>query len=205
MHGLLYSILIALANNVDNIGVRIAYSVRGVRLGILKNLWISVITFVISSSAALLGSALGTAAGEFCRVLSMAVLTAIGLSFIAGPLIKKIREKHRIAKQPAASPVLEALRDPEHSDIDNFKDIDFREATLLGISLSINNVGGSMSAGMIGLGALMIGALSALISFLALLLGNLLTGVFVRLRLGDKATVVAGLLLIAIGIRQLFS
>ncbi|MDR3552215.1 MAG: manganese efflux pump [Clostridia bacterium] len=199
MYGLGYSILIALANNVDNIGVRIAYSVRGVRLGIFKNLWISVITFLISGAAALLGSALGAAAGEFCHVLSMAVLVAIGTWFIVEPYRKPHRRRRESAHK---SPVIEALKDTENSDIDNSKSIDFKEATLLGISLSINNIGGSMSAGMIGLGVLLIGVLSALVSFIALLLGNLLTSAFVRLKLGNKATVAAGVILILIGIRQ---
>jgi len=44
----IYTIFIALANNLDNISVRIAYSIRGVKISILKKLWISIITFFIS-------------------------------------------------------------------------------------------------------------------------------------------------------------
>lgn len=205
LHGFLTSLLIALTNNFDNIGVRIAYSVRGVKIGLPQNLLIALITFVISTAAAMLGSALGNVAGPLCHVLSMAVLTAIGLWFIAEPYVKKLRQAHRPPKgKKDERPVIGALRDPEKSDIDNSKTIDFGEAALLGVSLSINNVGGGLSAGMIGLDPAVMGALSAAISFLALLLGNFAAGAFVRLGLARKTGVAAGLILIAIGVRQLF-
>jgi len=47
-----YAFLLALANNVDNLGARIAYSMQGTRVSVFVNLWISIITFVISFVAA---------------------------------------------------------------------------------------------------------------------------------------------------------
>lgn len=202
MYGILTGFLIALVNNVDNISVRVAYSLKGVRIGLFENLWISVVTFIISTLAALLGGGLGSLAGEFCRFLSMAVLAGMGTFMIAEPYIKRKKTAPRKAP-PDNATVIDALRDPEASDLDHSKTIDFREATLLGVSLSINNVGGCMSAGMIGLNAFFIGTLSAAVSFTVLLLGNLLAGLFQRLRLGRKASVAAGLILIAIGVRQI--
>lgn len=202
MQSLFYSLLIALTNNIDNIGVRIAYSVKGVKIGVPQNILIAFITFAISSGATYAGSAIGAAAGGLCRLLSMLLLCAIGVWFIAEPYIKKARGK--APEKPAENTVLNALKDPEKSDIDGSKSIDFGEAALLGISLSINNVGGGMSAGMIGLNPLVMGALSAVVSFLALLLGNLAAGAFVRLRLGNKAAIAAGAIMILIGVRQLF-
>jgi putative sporulation protein YtaF len=201
LHGLLYSVLIALANNVDNIGVRIAYCIRGIKLGILQNLWIAVITFLISTLAAILGSVVSGAIGEnLCKILSMILLVCIGIWFAAEPFIKKskkVDEKH-------VDSILDVLKNPEESDMDNSKSIDFKEATLLGISLSINNVGGSLSGGMIGLNAILIGVLSAFVSFVALFAGNYLTDVFVKLKLGSKASIISGIILILIGIKQIF-
>ena len=87
--------------------------------------------------------------------------------------------------------------------MDNSKHIDFREATLLGIALSINNVGGGLSAGMIGLNSFWVGFLSAVLSFIALWAGNYIAEFFVKLNIDKKTPVVAGLLLIAIGIEQI--
>jgi putative sporulation protein YtaF len=200
LYGLLYSVLIALANNVDNIGVRIAYCIRGIKLGILQNLLIAVITFLISTLAAILGSVVSGAIGEnVCKFVSMGLLVCIGLWFATEPFLKK---RKKLNAKPIDS-IMEVLKNPEESDLDNSKSIDFKEATLLGISLSINNVGGSLSGGMIGLNAILIGVLSAVVSFLALFAGNYLTYYFVRLKLGDKATIISGAILIIIGIKQI--
>lgn len=94
------------------------------------------------------------------------------------------------------------LKKPEKADVDDSKDIDFKEATFLGIALSINNIGGGLSAGMIGLNAYFVGLFSALISFLALWIGNYITEFFNKWNLNKKATILAGAILILIGLKQ---
>lgn len=65
MQHFVYAFLIALTNNFDNIGARIAYSIRGIKISSLINLWISVITFVISFLAAFSGTLIsGTLGGK---------------------------------------------------------------------------------------------------------------------------------------------
>jgi putative sporulation protein YtaF len=91
---------------------------------------------------------------------------------------------------------------PEHADKDNSKHIDFKEGTVLGIALSINNIGGGLSAGMIGLSPLLVGVLSAVVSFVALWTGNYVADIFINLRIADKAAVIGGISLIAIGVKQ---
>ena len=91
---------------------------------------------------------------------------------------------------------------PENADMDRSKHIDFREATFLGVALSINNVGGGVSAGMTGLNPFWVGFLSAVLNFVALWGGNYIAEVFIRWNLSRRATVVAGMILIAIGIEQ---
>ncbi|MBV9851418.1 MAG: hypothetical protein JO250_17250, partial [Armatimonadetes bacterium] len=43
------------------------------------------------------------------------------------------------------------LGDPREADLDRSRDIDMREGTLLGLALSLNNVGGGLSAGLVHL------------------------------------------------------
>jgi putative Mn2+ efflux pump MntP len=57
---------------------------------------------------------------------------------------------------------------------------------------------------MIGLNSLLVGSLSAALSFLALWAGNYFAEFFIKRNLTDKATVVGGIALIGIGIEQLF-
>ncbi len=201
----LYTMLIALANNLDNIGVRIAYSVRGIRIPTSINLWISFITFIISSLAAFAGSTLsGFFTKTFSAVISMVLLAGIGIYIIVEPYVKKDDVEEKKPEKKSGKIIFHIFRKPEKADMDNSKDIDFKEATFLGIALSINNVGGGLSAGMIGLNSFFVGLLSAVISFAALWAGNYITKFFTRIGMGNKATVFAGAVLVLLGIKQLF-
>ncbi len=202
MQSFIYAFLIALTNNFDNIGARIAYSIRGIKITTLINLWISVITFVISFLAAFSGKTISGALGrQFSSIMAMALLTAIGSWMILEPYVKKWRSENRFREN--SQNISDILLNPEHADMDNSKHIDFKEATLLGIALSLNNVGGGLSAGMLGLDSFLVGFLSAVLSFVALWAGNYVSSFFIKLNIADKATVAAGLLLIAIGIEQI--
>ena len=198
----IYVFFIALANNIDNIGVRIAYSIRGIRIPTSKNLWISVITFIISSFAAFSGSVIsGFLSKQISSIISMLFLITIGLWIILEPKLKK-RSILKVESNAGKSNIYNILIKPETADMDNSKEIDFKEATFLGIALSINNIGGGLSAGMIGLNSFFVGLFSAIISFLALWSGNYITKFFDKWDLGDKAALLSGILLIIIGIKQ---
>jgi len=204
MHNLLYTCSIAVTNNLDNVGARLAYSIQGIRISALINFWIAVITFVISFFAVFFGSIISEFLGrQASSIIAMLLLTAIGLWMILEPYIRRqqhgpITDAHENKKS-----ILHILLNPEHADMDKSKHIDFKEATLLGFALSINNVGGGVSAGMIGLNSFWVGLLSAVLSFLSLWVGNYVAEAFIKWNITNKATVVAGILLIAIGIKQL--
>lgn len=199
----IYTFFIALANNIDNISVRIAYSIRGIKISIFKNIWISIITFFISSLAAFSGSIITDFfSTTVSQIISMLMLVFIGLWIIVEPYFNTKKVEINSINIKNDNIIRNILRNPEKADKDNSKDIDFKEATFLGIALSINNIGGGMSAGMIGLSSPLVGFFSAIISFLSLWAGNYLTSFLNRWNLNKKATVLAGLLLIIIGVKQ---
>lgn len=203
MH-IMYVLLVALANNIDNIGVRITYSIRGIKIDKLKNLWISVITFVISSLAAFSGTfVLSVLNKHVCSILSMLIFTIMGLWVILEPFFKKKGLFHSGNAEKNKILICNILTSPESADIDNSKDIDFKEATFLGVALSINNIGGSLSAGMIGLNSYFIGLFSAIVSFVALWSGNYLTVFLNRYNIENKAAILSGIILIIIGVKQI--
>jgi putative sporulation protein YtaF len=203
MHHFLYAFFIALTNNYDNIGARMAYSMEGIKISTPINFWIAVITFVISFFAAFSGTKIkGSLGKEFSSVIAMVLLVSIGSWMILEPYLKKKCSEY-LLKGNTKSIYCIFLK-PKNADMDGLKHIDFKEATLLGIALSINNIGGSLSAGMIGLNSLLVGSLSAALSFLALWAGNYFAEFFIKRNLTDKATVVGGIALIGIGIEQLF-
>ena len=146
-------------------------------------------------------SAIGLFGVVLASILSMLMLAGLGLSMIAqawgSGWDKKIHEK-TITKSHLA-----ILRNPHHADVDLSKHIDFKEGTILGVALSINNIGGGVGAGVLGIDPILVGFLSALISFLALFAGNYVAEYFVNRSIADKAAMVAGGLLILIGIKQI--
>jgi len=204
MYHLVYILLISLANNLDNIGVRIAYSIRGIKISIPINMWIAVITFIISGFAAYSGTLItGLLSKQLASIISMVLLSGIGLWIIAEPYMKKNSNVLNRSHQDRGSNIWHIIVNPEKADSDNSKHIDFKEATVLGIALSINNIGGGLGAGMIGLNSFWVGFFSAVISFVALWAGNYITDYLAKWHIGNKATVVAGIALILIGIEQI--
>ena len=204
MHNLFYTFFISLSNNFDNIGVRIAYSLRGITISNPMNLWIAVITFFITAFATYSGTLISKLfTKQISSIIAMLILTAIGLWMIIDYYRKRSDNVIQESGEENDKGLLHVLANPENADIDMSKHIDFKEATLLGIALSINNVGGGISAGMIGLNSFWVGFLSAVLSFIALWAGNYVSEIFIKWNISNKAAVVAGLLLIAIGIEQL--
>jgi putative sporulation protein YtaF len=198
-----YALLIALANNVDNLAARIAYSIRGTRISTPINLWIALITFAISFGAALLGTAvIGSFGTRAASVIAMMLLVGLGCLMIFQARKQPRYDEMRLQKD--ATGLWSVLLKPDRADVDASKHIDFKEGSVLGIALSINNIGGSVSAGIIGVAPFTVGFLSALISFAALWAGNYVAEFFIKRGITSKAAMTGGVLLIIIGIRQIF-
>lgn len=203
MHHVLSAVVIALANNVDNLGARLAYSVQGTKVSGAINAWISVITLFISAAAAYFGrSIIALIGNELASIVAMALLSALGLWMILHARLQSWHE--RIHEEKTATKHVAILAKPHHADIDDSKHIDFFEGTVLGFALSINNIGGGLTAGVLGVDPLLVGVLSAAVSFTALFAGNYVADFFIQKRISDKAATIGGVALILIGVKQLF-
>ncbi len=203
LHHLLSAVVIALANNVDNLAARLAYSVQGTMVDITINAWISLLTFLISTLAAYSGEAVAASLGNSsASILAMSMLVILGLWMI---FYARLQSWHkRIHGEKTSTHHVAILRKPLHVNIDNSKHIGFVEGTILGIALSINNIGGGVSAGVLGVNPLLVGSLSALLSFVALFSGNYVADFFIKKHISDKAAFVGGVALILIGVKQVF-
>lgn len=174
---IIYAVLIAIANNIDNIGVRVAYSVGGVRVSLWKNIVISSFAFTVSFLSALSGNIASKFLNPFAtEIISTAVLILMALLLI----FKK-----------------------ENVDIKGLKELSFKEAVLVGIALSLDDIGGSVSTGLNGTSPLLIGVMFAAISFIIFALGNSMIRVFRRLSIGNTANIASGVIMIIVAIAQL--
>lgn len=197
MHTLLTVVLVGLANNIDNIFARVAFSVKGIRLSLAMNLWISAITFMFSLVACTTGGVLSQVLPPWLTpALGAVVFVVLGLWFISEPLREHLRRRR--------SALGSMLHKPESADRDHNRYIDFKEATVLAVALSIDSIGGSLGAGLIGIWPIYMATSAASLSFLALWGGNYLAQAMERLRLGQSGSIIAGVLLLAIAAMKWF-
>jgi len=194
------ALLIALTNNLDTLGVRLAYAAQGIRVSAGINLWMTWIGFAVSALAARAGAVLpAVLPAQGARLLSTALLVLTGLWLMLEPhLPKKKKERRRSPR------LLEVLADPLTADRDRSQHIDFKEATVLGAALSLNNAGGGVTAGVLGIHWLLMGLLTACISWLIFWAGNQWTDYLAQTPWRTRAPWAAGLLLILLGMKQLF-
>ena len=177
---ILYLLFIALINSFDNIGIRVAYSIGGVKVQFFKNILISLMAFAVSFTASLSGHIISDfLSEEISSILSMLLLLFTGLKIAAEPFMKKEKE------------------------FVNIKFLSYKESVSIGIALALDDIGGSIGVGLVGYSPLAVGLAFFTVSFLIFLTGNYMIKILEKLKVNHKiATVMAGLVMIVIGISQ---
>ncbi|MBX5437308.1 MAG: manganese efflux pump [Alicyclobacillaceae bacterium] len=193
-------VAIAVASNLDNAGVGIAYGVRKVRIPWQANLLVAVISGLATGLSGLVGHLLTR---YICLVyatwIGAAVVIAVGVWVLTSPW-----RQQRKRGRGQANVVSRILTDPIAADIDHSHTISPSEAVLLGVALALNALAGGFDAGLAHIGVLWTALLVGILSFASLGLSAYVGQRFVADALGDKATLVAGLLLIAVGVHQVW-
>lgn len=179
---LIYLFFIAFINSVDNIGVGVAYSIAGTKVPFRKNLLISLMAFGVSYVSSLSGHFISLHINEeLASILGMLLMVFMGIKIIY-EAVTESKEKEEITKG---------------------KMISYKEALSVGIALAIDDVGSSVSSGLIGHSAFMISMPYFVISVLIFFSGNLGTEFFKKLKIGIKANIISGILMILIGLSDI--
>lgn len=203
------SILIAIAANLDNFGVGIAYGIQQIRISPLANLIIAVISFAMTGLSAVIGYALSQYLNPTIAITAAAfLLFGVGIWIFIQPIIIAIKTKQPIINFQLLGGRIyigptEILNYPERADIDNSRDIGSWEAVVLGIALSINALAGGFDAGAIGISSLLEATLVGVFSFITIYIGYYFGNKYAAEQLGKYATIVSGTLLMLIGLHQL--
>ena len=91
----------------------------------------------------------------------------------------------------------------EKKDAVNIKTLSYKESISIGIALALDDIGGAVGVGLLGYSAFAVASAFFTVSFLIFLTGNYLIKTLRKLKISQKlTTVLAGLLMIAIGISQ---
>ena len=210
MDWLVYGFLV-FAASIDNLGVGIAFGMRRVNISKKANMVIAIVSFFVTLVAAELGDRIKDyISSEIAAWFGAGILILVGLwvflQFIfetrktQTPLVNIQLISARIYIGPT-----EIIRKPELADIDASRDIDYWEAIVLGIALSINAIACGLYVGLIGLSTFIVATIVAAFSYITIAGGVWLGEKYAATLLGNKATLVSGLLMIVIGVHQLLS
>ncbi|EJY56966.1 protein of unknown function UPF0005 [Alicyclobacillus hesperidum URH17-3-68] len=191
---------LGIAANLDNAGVGIAYGVRRIQISTIANLLIA----AISGVATLLSGWVGNTVSHYIHPqisnwLGAIVIMAVGLWVITEPIRSRRKRRRR-----NGSVIGRILDDPAAADFDNSQSISLTEASILGIALALNAFAGGFDAGVTHLSIWATTASVTAFSFILLGLAAYLGRRYAAQALGDKATYIAGALLILIGIHQVW-
>lgn len=220
-------VLLALSTSLDSLGVGIVYGLRKIRLPFASNLLIAVLTG--------LGTFAAMKAGEYVFTLLPRVWAgyiSAGVMIAAGVWImfqswakpsenngKKTDEAEVVVKLEATCGpravmilrieslglLIRILKEPTAIDRDCSGTVDFKEACVLGLALSLNNLAGGLGGGMLGLNPELTALLTSAVSFFFFVVGIKIGHNYLSNWIGERATQIAGLVLIAIGVYELFA
>ena len=209
---LLPILALSLSSSLDNVGVGVAYGVRGIRVPLGTNLLIAFMTGLGTLAAMLIGQTIGNLLRpNVANLLGGSVMVLMGIWIIAqeGPPRHKPRmsTEAMVASSNPGSPglldkVLVILNNPVTADSDSSNVIDVREGIILGIALSLNNLVNGAAAGMAGFSPLLTTSLVIAISVLTLWMGITLGYRMGKSWLGSFSGMASGLMLIALGIYE---
>lgn len=187
---MLPAILIAAVSNLDNLGVAVAIGIRGTRISAIPNLIIAAATMAGTAAAMSSGSALSKLVpSSTAASLGSVIIIAVG----AGTILASLGP----VRAPERLPML------GHAPRLRSRGISHREALLLGVALSLNNIASGIGAGVAGIPTLATTLLAGAFSLLCVGGGSLAGRVLGRPLPERRAPLVSGLALLAVGIVML--
>lgn len=191
---LISSLLFGFSASIDAFIVGMTYGVKKTHISFWKNIFISTITLAGTILSILAGSRIAPFFPErAAKAAGSLILILLGIYYIVKFIIICLK-RHHISKQPPAG--YAASRRPGACLITT------QEAAMLGLALSVNNMGIGLGASISGIRLLPTSVVTFLLSVLLLALGNRL-GKTRLLQFADRfADPLAGIFLIALGLYE---
>ncbi|MEK4404302.1 manganese efflux pump [Sporosarcina sp. FSL K6-6792] len=187
-------LLIGIAANIDNLAISVSYGLKLKRIPFLYNFIISLISIVFAFFSISAGSFLSNYFSQsMANFTGGFLITVLGIWFIA-PLPFFIKNKS--IQTEDNSPVFLGLEQPMK--------ITLKESTFLGFLLSLNCLTIGFGAGITGFPPLFTSISIGLFSLISISLGIKIGNTIGNTLFGKYSSKIAGLLLIIIGIYEMF-
>jgi len=197
-------LLFAFSANIDNLTVGIAYGIKKIKIGLLSNLLIALITAIgtfVSMAVGLAVSKILTA--SIANVVGSVILILIGIWIIKDFFLKKKTPEIKEQKKPNLTNCGQILREPEKADSDHSGIIDLKESLILAFALTINNFGLGIGASITGLNIYATVICTLFFSVIFIGLGCLVGRSYLSTLLGKFAPLISGLIIVVLGIYEI--
>jgi putative sporulation protein YtaF len=196
VHDWVIVITLGIASNLDNAGVGVAYGIRNIRIPVLQNFIIALISLAATLFGGFFGRWISLWLTPFMgSLVGAVVIIAVGVWVLLQPFLKTDGGSNVISR---------ILRNPEAADLNKDKEIGIGESIILGIALAMNALVGGFDAGISKISVLATTIAVGVCSFVLLGAAEYLGRSYAAEKLGSRASMLAGVLLILIGIHQMF-
>jgi putative sporulation protein YtaF len=219
IHKTMMLVALAIAANLDNLGVGIAYGIGRDRISNFSNLLIALLSASLTFIAMMFGQWLQhILAPQVANSLGAVVIIGVGIwvywesaanqvwSLITRTLVKFLKFLFpRLAQKPQK---IERSSDNEPRtrtrNTQSLRLINLPETLILGVSLALNAMAGGFGASLSNHSAVITSLAIGVFSYITIDLGQRLAKSYLSSSLGSLSQKVAGLLLILIGVYELF-
>lgn len=200
------ALLVAISANLDTFAVAISYGLKKVKLNIFSILLISLIT----SIGTFISMSLGLAIVDF---ISLSVANTIGSFMLIGMGIWFIFDhfkeegyyhEHVDSANSKGNTYCQILSDPIKADKDNSGTIDYKECIALSVALSLNNVGLGIAASIAGINIYLNTTFTFIITILGFTVGGYIGRSYLSKFCNKYASLASGILIILIGLYEMF-
>lgn len=211
---LISSILLAISTSIDSFGIGITYGVKNTKISLPAILILIIISIGITSLSLCFGNILLLLLPDFILYfLGSFLLILMGVFIIFQSIYKPKKFKKKDSSKKTYHFFIESLgltiqiiKDPISSDLDNSKNIDWKEALYLGIALSIDSFCIAISGTFLGINSFIFPIMVASFQIIFISFGKFVGKNFIKLlNISDNmCSILSGILLIFIGIAKFF-
>lgn len=200
----LSALLYSFSSNLDNLVVGIAYGIKKIKIGMIANLVIAVVTSIGTLLSMLIGAYITTFLPlYFANIIGATIIIILGAYFSIESILK-LRNNNN-SKELALKDVTDMIEYAEKSDLDNSGSISIKEAFFVAIGLTFNNMGTGLAASITGVSIELTVVSTFILSLFILLFGESLGNHVLGKLCGKYAALFSGLLLIILGIVELIN
>lgn len=201
---ILSALLFSLSSNLDNLVIGTAYGVKKIKIGIIANLIIAVVT----STGTFLSMSVGSYISRFlpssvANGLGAVVIVILGVYFVTQSIVKL--GNNTKAKDLALKNITDMIEYAEKSDLDNSGDISIKEALLVAFGLTFNNLGTGVAASVTGVNIQLTVISTFILSILTIIFGESIGNHVLGEFFGKYAPLFSGILLVILGIIEFFN